>query len=155
MPSCARKLKTSQRSRPNTRTDGAPFALANGYSCRVSSFINVDFPAPFGPRMAVCSPTRIVSVRPSRMRVPPSTTDASQISSSGGCRSEVIFARVSHSGNTGIQFAHRKERRRFEMNDWKERLYQKQEGAMGYILLWLMGVPATLLFGIFLLRGCN
>jgi hypothetical protein len=41
------------------------------------------------------------------------------------------------------------------MNDWKTRLYQRQEGAMGYILLWLMGVPATLLFGIFLLRGCN
>jgi hypothetical protein len=41
------------------------------------------------------------------------------------------------------------------MNDWKTRLYEKQEGAMGYILLWLMGVPATLLFGIFLLRGCN
>ena len=41
------------------------------------------------------------------------------------------------------------------MNDWKERLYSKQEGAMGYILLWMMGVPATLLFGIFLLRGCN
>ena len=36
----------------------------------------------------------------------------------------------------------------------KER-YQQETGAMGYILLWFMGVPASLLFVIFLLRGCN
>jgi hypothetical protein len=41
------------------------------------------------------------------------------------------------------------------MNDWKERFHQKQEGAIGYILLWLMGVPASVLFVIFVLRGCN
>ena len=41
------------------------------------------------------------------------------------------------------------------MNDWKERLYRKQEGAMGYALLWLMGVPASVLFAIFVLRGCH
>jgi hypothetical protein len=34
-------------------------------------------------------------------------------------------------------------------------LYRKEEGAVGYILLWAMGVPASLLFVIFLLRGCN
>ena len=34
-------------------------------------------------------------------------------------------------------------------------LYRKQEGAIGYMLLWAMGVPATVLFAIFLLRGCN
>lgn len=34
-------------------------------------------------------------------------------------------------------------------------LYRKQEGALGYILLWLMGVPASLLFLIFLVRGCD
>jgi hypothetical protein len=34
-------------------------------------------------------------------------------------------------------------------------LYEQQDGAIGYILLWLMGVPAFVLFGIFLLRGCN
>ena len=28
-------------------------------------------------------------------------------------------------------------------------------GAAGYILAWLMGVPAVVLFAIFLLRGCN
>jgi hypothetical protein len=33
--------------------------------------------------------------------------------------------------------------------------YQEEHGAIGYIFLWLLGVPATLLFAIFLLRGCN
>jgi hypothetical protein len=33
--------------------------------------------------------------------------------------------------------------------------YQQEAGAMGYILLWAMGVPASLLFLVFLLRGCN
>ena len=32
---------------------------------------------------------------------------------------------------------------------------QREEGAIGYILLWIMGVPASILFLIFLLRGCN
>ena len=32
---------------------------------------------------------------------------------------------------------------------------RSEEGAAGYILLWLMGVPAGLLFVVFLLRGCN
>jgi hypothetical protein len=40
------------------------------------------------------------------------------------------------------------------MLTWKS-LYQQQVGAIGYILLWLMGVPAIVLFAIFLLRGCN
>lgn len=30
-----------------------------------------------------------------------------------------------------------------------------EEGAIGYILMWLMGVPASILFLIFLLRGCT
>jgi hypothetical protein len=30
-----------------------------------------------------------------------------------------------------------------------------EEGKIGYIILWLMGVPAGLLFLIFLLRGCT
>jgi hypothetical protein len=34
-------------------------------------------------------------------------------------------------------------------------LRERQEGAIGYILLWLMGVPASVLFLIFLVRGCN
>jgi hypothetical protein len=31
----------------------------------------------------------------------------------------------------------------------------RDEGAIGYILLWLLGVPASVLFVIFLLRGCT
>jgi hypothetical protein len=30
-----------------------------------------------------------------------------------------------------------------------------ERGAIGYILLWLMGVPASILFLIFLARGCT
>jgi hypothetical protein len=30
-----------------------------------------------------------------------------------------------------------------------------QEGKIGYILLWLLGVPIPILILIFLLRGCN
>jgi len=33
--------------------------------------------------------------------------------------------------------------------------YQQEEGAIGYILLWLMGVPASVLFLVFLVRGCT
>jgi hypothetical protein len=28
-------------------------------------------------------------------------------------------------------------------------------GAIGYILAWLLGIPVSVLFLIFLLRGCN
>jgi hypothetical protein len=31
----------------------------------------------------------------------------------------------------------------------------KQAGAMGYILLWLLGIPIPILLLIFLLRGCT
>ena len=41
------------------------------------------------------------------------------------------------------------------MYSWYERLRQKEEGAIGYIFLWFMGVPVTVLFAIFLLRGCT
>jgi hypothetical protein len=30
-----------------------------------------------------------------------------------------------------------------------------QEGKMGYILLWLLGIPIPVLLLIFLLRGCD
>ena len=33
--------------------------------------------------------------------------------------------------------------------------HQRQKGAVGYVLLWAMGVPASLLAVIFLLRGCT
>jgi hypothetical protein len=32
---------------------------------------------------------------------------------------------------------------------------KQQEGKLGYIILWALGVPIPLLFVIFLLRGCN
>jgi hypothetical protein len=34
-------------------------------------------------------------------------------------------------------------------------LARDEKGAIGYILAWLLGVPASVLFVIFLLRGCN
>ena len=32
---------------------------------------------------------------------------------------------------------------------------QQEKGAIGYILLWAMGVPISVLLVIFLLRGCT
>jgi hypothetical protein len=43
---------------------------------------------------------------------------------------------------------------RFSLQSLRRRA-NDEEGAAGYILLWLMGVPAGLLFVVFLLRGCN
>jgi hypothetical protein len=31
----------------------------------------------------------------------------------------------------------------------------EEKGAIGYIVMWLMGVPASLLFVFFLMRGCT
>ena len=33
--------------------------------------------------------------------------------------------------------------------------WQDETGALGYILAWFLGVPASVLFLIFLLRGCD
>jgi hypothetical protein len=41
------------------------------------------------------------------------------------------------------------------MMNVKRRILDSEEGAIGYILAWFMGVPAIVLFAIFLLRGCN
>ena len=42
------------------------------------------------------------------------------------------------------------------MKTLMERYRESQEkGAIGYMLLWFMGVPASVLFVIFLLRGCT
>jgi len=41
------------------------------------------------------------------------------------------------------------------MKDAIKYLKEKEEGAMGYILLWAMGVPVSVLFVIFLIRGCR
>jgi hypothetical protein len=43
-------------------------------------------------------------------------------------------------------------------SDLMSRLLEKagdDTGAIGYILAWLLGVPASVLFLIFLLRGCT
>ena len=40
------------------------------------------------------------------------------------------------------------------MKTLNERLL-REDGAVGYIFMWLLGVPASVLFVIFLLRGCN
>jgi hypothetical protein len=37
------------------------------------------------------------------------------------------------------------------LHEWRS----KQEGKLGYILLWALGVPIPVLFVIYLLRGCN
>ena len=42
------------------------------------------------------------------------------------------------------------------MKSLTERVMASDEtGAIGYIFMWLLGVPASLLFVVFLLRGCN
>jgi hypothetical protein len=41
------------------------------------------------------------------------------------------------------------------MKNLKQQYLDNQQGAIGYGLAWLMGVPAIVLFAIFLLRGCN
>ncbi len=38
-----------------------------------------------------------------------------------------------------------------KMNDYR----QSTEGAMGWILLWVLGIPIPILFLFFLLRGCT
>jgi hypothetical protein len=34
-------------------------------------------------------------------------------------------------------------------------MLKRQEGKIGWLLLWLVGVPVPVLFGLFLLRGCT
>ena len=42
-----------------------------------------------------------------------------------------------------------------QLKDASKKLKEGEEGAMGYILAWAMGVPVSVLFVIFLLRGCR
>ena len=37
----------------------------------------------------------------------------------------------------------------------RDKLLANEEGMIGYAAAWLMGIPAGVLFLIFLLRGCN
>lgn len=43
---------------------------------------------------------------------------------------------------------------RMKLPDFKS-LPSDQQGRVGYILLWLLGVPIPILFLIYLLRGCT
>jgi hypothetical protein len=40
------------------------------------------------------------------------------------------------------------------MQHWKN-WKLRQQGKLGYILAWALGVPIPILFIVFLLRGCN
>jgi len=40
-----------------------------------------------------------------------------------------------------------------KLGDYKN--LKSQGGKIGYILLWLLGIPIPILIGIFLLRGCT
>ena len=41
------------------------------------------------------------------------------------------------------------------MNRYINNRLQKQQGKLGYILLWALGVPIPVLVLIYLLRGCT
>jgi hypothetical protein len=61
----------------------------------------------------------------------------------------------------GTSFAQRggseraRARQESAMKELIKNVYTKEEGAIGYIALWFLGVPASVLFVIFLLRGCT
>ncbi|HEY4366884.1 MAG TPA: hypothetical protein VGN07_06575 [Steroidobacteraceae bacterium] len=40
------------------------------------------------------------------------------------------------------------------MNRFRQHL-QRQQGKVGWILLWLLGIPIPILLVLFLLRGCT
>ena len=42
-----------------------------------------------------------------------------------------------------------------ELREKLDRVKNQEEGAMGYMLLWLIGIPIPILFAIFLMRGCT
>jgi hypothetical protein len=41
------------------------------------------------------------------------------------------------------------------LREQQERYAEGEKGALGYMLAWAMGIPASILFIVFLLRGCN
>ena len=40
-------------------------------------------------------------------------------------------------------------------HDKKPRTFSYQEGKMGYILAWLLGIPIPILLLVYFLRGCD
>jgi hypothetical protein len=47
------------------------------------------------------------------------------------------------------------EQNEVEEGSARPNLLRNEEGAIGYIAAWILGIPASVLFLIFLLRGCN
>jgi len=43
----------------------------------------------------------------------------------------------------------------FSVTSFRRRLASNEQGVIGYAFLWMLGVPAGILFLVFLLRGCN
>ena len=58
-------------------------------------------------------------------------------------------------GNKYFGLSFKKESQLFKKGDSFMRSLRDQEGKIGYIILWLMGVPAGILILIFVLRGCT
>jgi len=54
----------------------------------------------------------------------------------------------------GMMGHHHPEASRMKLPEFRS-LPSDQEGRVGYILLWLLGVPIPILFLIYLLRGCT
>ena len=42
-----------------------------------------------------------------------------------------------------------------KLNELERRLHSAREGAIGWILLWAIGIPVPLLLIFFLIRGCT
>ena len=38
---------------------------------------------------------------------------------------------------------------------WSPGRFRQEHGAIGYVLLWLLGVPVSVLLLLFLVRGCT
>jgi hypothetical protein len=56
---------------------------------------------------------------------------------------------------TKINYTRFRSHVRFENRDMKFSEKIKQQGAAGWILLWLIGIPVPILLVLFLLRGCT
>ncbi len=41
------------------------------------------------------------------------------------------------------------------LSSLRQKLTTNEEGVIGYAVAWMLGIPAGVLFLIFLLRGCN
>ena len=72
--------------------------------------------------------------------------------SNGGRRHSTVFTPQRRPGKL---LALNADVMKMSLSDRLKTRYNEEEGAVGYILLWMMGVPASILFLIFFVRGCN